>query len=351
MTDLPAPRIAWETVIEPILSGRDLSPETAYTLFADLMDGALGEIRMAAVLTALHIKGEAAEELVGAARAIRERATPIVTRHTGLLDTCGTGGDQLQTFNISTATALVVAACGVPVPKHGNRGVSSKSGSADVLEQLGVQINLPPAAIAQCLDQLKIGFCFAPVLHGAMKRAAPVRQQLKFRTIFNFLGPLTNPVAAEYQLVGTGRIQTAEKLARAIRHLGRKRALVVCGADQLDEVSLWGETTVFDVRGDHLISTRWTAADFGLPECHVAELRIETAAQSAALIREILAGIIGPPRNMVLANTAAALLAADRVSSLKEGVARAAEAIDSGAALRLLDELARLTQHLATAPA
>jgi anthranilate phosphoribosyltransferase len=343
-TTVPNP---FDAAMDRLLSGGDLSQETAYAVFSELMDGKVGDVEIGALLTALRTKGESADELVGAARAMQERATPIVTRHTGLLDTCGTGGDQLHTFNISTATALVVAACGVPVPKHGNRGVSSKSGSADVLEQLGVNINLSPTAVSQCLDQLKIGFCFAPLLHGAMKHAAPVRKRLKFRTIFNFLGPLTNPARAEYQLVGTGRVQTAEKLARALSQLGRKRALVVCGADQLDEVSLWGKTTVFDVRGEHVAIKEWTASDFGLSECRVEEVQIESAAESASLIREVYAGKPGAARDLILANTAAALLVSEREADLRQGMATAAAAIDSGAVRRLLDELGKLSNALA----
>src|SRR5262245_54474150 len=188
---------------------------------------------------------------------MQQRAAPLKTRHQGLLDTCGTGGDQLNTFNISTAAAFVVAACGVPVPKHGNRGVSSSSGSADCLEQLGVNVNLSPEQVGRCIDELHIGFCFAPLFHAAMKYAAPVRKQLRFRTIFNLLGPLTNPAGAEFQLVGTGRKETAHRLARALAELGRMHAYVVSGADQLDEVSLWGTTTAFEVTSGQVHEHVW----------------------------------------------------------------------------------------------
>src|SRR5258708_18635121 len=240
---------AIEHALNRLVSGHDLDTGEAHAAFSAIMDGLSSEVETAALLTALRVKGEAVGEIVGAARAMHERATPIHTKHQGLLDTCGTGGDELHTFNISTAAAFVVAACGVPVPKHGNRGVSSTSGSADCLEQLGVNINLTPEKGTRCIDELMIGFCFAPLFHAAMKHAAPVRKQLRFRPIFNLLGPLTNPASAEFQLVGTGRKEMAHRLARALAELGRNHAYVVCGADQLDEVSLWGTTTAFEVAG------------------------------------------------------------------------------------------------------
>lgn len=337
--------MALEAALDRLTNGYDLSADEAYAAFSAIMDGQCGEVEIAALLTALRVKGEAVGEIVGAARAMQERAFPIHTKHTGLLDTCGTGGKKLHTFNISTATALVAAAAGVPVPKHGNRSISSRSGSADVLEQLGVNINLPPESVTQCLDELRIAFCFAPLMHAAMRHAAPVRKQLRFRTIFNMLGPLTNPARAEYQLVGTSRIQNASKLAQALAQLGRRHALVVCGADELDEVCLWGPTTVFEVRGTHVVSLTWTAATFGLPECGVDDVQIETAAESADVIREVFAGMPGPQRNIVLANAAAALLAAERTADPRGAVEIAALAIDSGGAAALLQRLIEFTNR------
>jgi anthranilate phosphoribosyltransferase len=282
---------------------------------------------------------------VGAARARRGRATPIRTRRTGLLDTCGTGGDQLHTFNISTATALVAAAAGVPVAKHGNRSVSSCSGSADVLEALGVNVQLSPERVGACLDEVGIGFCFAPLLHGSMKHAAPVRKQLGFRTIFNLLGPLTNPAGAEYQLVGANCIENAEKLAPALAQLGRRHALVVCGAGALDEVSLWGETLVYEVAGGEVAAHRWTAATFGFPECDVSALRVRSPAESADVIRRILEGAAGPHREIVIVNAAAALIAAGRSEHPRDAAALAAEAIDSGNAAELCRRLVEFTNQ------
>ena len=333
-----------EQILERVVHGHHLDESEAYAAFSALMDGGCTEAEIAALLTALRIKGEAVSELVGAARAMQERATPIHTRHTRLLDTCGTGGDQLGTFNISTATAIVVAAGGVAVPKHGNRSASSSTGSADVLEQLGVNIHLSPERITHSLDELGIGFCFAPTLHGAMKHAAGVRKQLRFRTIFNLLGPLTNPARAEYQLVGTGRIDLAEKLAAALCSLGRRHAVVVCGADQLDEVSLWGTTVVLEVTDGEIRRHEWTASSFGLPECTVAELRIDSPAGSAEVIRQVLAGHPGPARNIVVANAAAGYLAAEQETDLAAAVARAQEVLDTGKAAELLQRLVDLTQ-------
>jgi len=337
---------AIQLALDRLVAGHDLTGDEAYAAVSQIMEGQASEVETASLLTALRMKGEAISEIVGAARAMHERATPIRTRHKGLLDTCGTGGDELHTFNISTAAAFVAAACGVPVPKHGNRSVSSTSGTADVLEQLGVNIQLGADLVGRCVDELKIGFCFAQLFHGAMKHAAPVRKQLRFRTIFNLLGPLTNPARAEYQLVGTGRVETAHRLARALAELGRKHAFVVCGADQLDEVSLWGTTTAFEVTGGFVVEHRWTAETFGLPVCQVTDLQVGSPEESAAVLRSVFAGDKGPARNMVLANAAAALMAAQRFVDPRAGVDAAAQAIDSGKVAKLVQRLAELTKSL-----
>jgi anthranilate phosphoribosyltransferase len=314
---------------------------------AAMMDGRAGEAEIASVLTALRCRGESVPQLVGAARAMRERATRIPTQRRGLLDTCGTGGDGLCTFNISTATALVVAAAGVPVAKHGNRGATSKSGSADVFEALGVSLALSPEQVGQCIDELGLGFCFAPSVHAAMKHVAPVRKQLGFRTIFNLLGPLTNPAGAEFQLIGASRVALAELLAGALAQLGTRHALVVCGNDELDEVSLWGQTTVYEVRGADIERHTWTADQLGLAGWTAAELRVDSPAESAACIREVLEGAPDACRNIVLANAAAALVAAERAATAIQGVELAAQAIDSGRAAQLLEQFAARTKQLA----
>lgn len=331
--------------VQLLLQQQHLSAAAACNCIGTIMDGACEPVDIAAFLTAMAAKGPVADELVGAAQAMRSRASRIVTHRAPLLDTCGTGGDQLHTFNISTATALVAAACGVNVAKHGNRSVSSSSGSADVLESLGVNINLTAEAAGQCLDEIGIAFCFAPLLHGAMKHAAPVRRQLGFPTIFNLLGPLTNPAGAEFQLVGASSCDRARLLATALSQLGGQRALVVCGNNQLDEVCLWGPTTVFDVAQGQITERTWTARDFELPECQVTELTVRSATESAAVIQSVLEYQPSAALSMVVANAAAALVASERYSDLREAAAAAREAIRCGDARDKLQQLAQWTQR------
>lgn len=331
--------------VQRLLARQNLTTDEVFHCIGAVMDGACDPIDIAAILTAMAVKGPVAEELVGAARAMRSRATVIRTQRTPLLDTCGTGGDGLHTFNISTATALTAAACGVNVAKHGNRGVSSSSGSADVLEALGVKINLTPEKAGQCLDEIGIAFCFAPLVHGAMKHAAPVRRQLGFPTIFNLLGPLTNPAGAQYQLLGASSSRRAELIASAISMLGVQRALVVCGNDELDEVCLWGPTTVFDVRGETIRRCEWTAGDFGLPECRIADLTVRSASESADVLREAFSvktspnETLSPAVSIIIANTAAALVSCERFDCVGTAADAARQAIASGAAGRKLKEL------------
>lgn len=329
-----------------LLRGQHLTAEAVTAAIGTLMDGRASPVATAALLTALSCCGETEVELAGAARAMRSRSARIHSRRQGLLDTCGTGGDALSTFNISTATAIVVAAVGVPVAKHGNRKASSASGSADVLEALGVNIELNAQQAGACLDEIGLAFCYARQLHEAMRHVAPVRTELGFRTIFNLLGPLTNPAGAEYQLIGANSIATAEKLAGAAAQLGIRKAFVVCGNAELDEVALWGPTTVFVVEPGTVTETEWHPDDFGLPPCRVADLQVESAAASADCIRRILANDDSPARSIVLANAAAALLCCDRVSSLREGVELAAAALSSGAGARKLQELVETSHRL-----
>ena len=322
-----------KTAVAELLEERHLSAEMMTSAVGAIMDGRCSEAEISAFLTALRCRGESVGELVGAARAMRERATPIVCQTKDLLDTCGTGGDLLHTFNISTAAALVAAASGQPVAKHGNRSATSTSGSADVLETMGVNLQLTAEQVGRCIDEVGIGFCFAPLLHSAMKHVAPVRKQLGFRTIFNMLGPLTNPANAAYQVIGTVRTAVAELLANALYQLGSERALVVCGNDELDEVSLWGETSVFEVSAAGVIRHTWNAGMLGLPECRVESLQVKSAAESAEVIRRAFAGELGPARDMIIANAAAALLAA-RIEPPRfklPAVPLAQAAIDSGA--------------------
>lgn len=331
------------------LEGRSLSESEAAAAIGEVMDGQADEILVASLLTALRAKGESAEELYGAARAMRDRAARIPARTPGLLDTCGTGGDGLATFNISTATAIVAAAAGVPVAKHGNRAASSTSGSADVLEALGVNINLSPADVATCIDEVGIGFCFAPLCHGAMRNVVPIRKKLGFRTIFNLLGPLTNPAGADFQLVGASRIATAEKLANALALFGVKRAVVVCGNDELDEVSLWGTTTAFVVEAGDVERTTWEANDLtDRASVSPDELRVSSPEESAARIRAILAGQASSGTDIVVANAAAALFAAGKSPTITEGLEAARQALASGAAEQTLNRLVEISGKMAS---
>ena len=331
-----------------LLSNSVIPEDSMQAAIGCLMDGQSTDVEIAAFLTALRCRGETVDELVGAARAMRDRSTRIPCSAEGRLDTCGTGGDELHTFNISTAAALVAAAAGVPVAKHGNRSVSSRSGSADVLEALGVNLTLTPEQVGRCVDEIGLGFCFAPLLHGAMRHAAPVRKQLGFRTIFNVLGPLTNPAGADFQLVGTGSNRLAEQLAEALNRLGARRALVVCGNDQLDEISLWGTTQAILVeRGQRPRTMHWTAEDLGLPACSVAEIQVTSPEASARVIREVLAGRDGAARHMVAANAGAALWIAGRAAEIRGGVELAQASIDSGGAAAILSRLTEISQKLA----
>jgi anthranilate phosphoribosyltransferase len=312
-----------------------------HAMMKGLVSGAFPETEAAAFLIALRMKGETAGELACAARVLREHMIRWEPGQPGVLDTCGTGGDGSGTFNISTATAFVVAAAGVPVVKHGNRAVSSKSGSADVLAELGVPLEGDPVHARACLDRAGLAFCFAPHFHPALKHLAGLRRRLGVSTLFNWLGPLANPAGAAHQLLGVGRPELLDLLADALARLGTEHSLVVCSRDGLDEVSLSSATMVREVRGQEIIQREWTAADFGLEPCTLAAIQVAGAQASARLIREILEGKDGPATRLVLANAAAALLAADKVSNLKQGVDRAHEALTSGRARNVLEMLIR----------
>ncbi len=337
-------------IVLPVLDGQTVTAAGMERAVTAIMDGRCDPAEIASFLTALRCRPETVPMLVGAARAMRAKAEPISCGRTGLLDTCGTGGDALHTFNISTATAFVAAAAGVPVAKHGNRSASSKSGSADVLEALGVSLAITPQQVGACIDELDIGFCFAQRLHGAMKHAAPIRQKLGFRTIFNLLGPLTNPAGAAFQVVGASRTAMAELLAGALAELRVQHALVVCGNNELDEVSLWGETAIFDIRNGSVTRQTWTPTLLGLPVVDVAALRVDGPQESAAVIRRVFAGSTGPARDIVLANAAAALIAAEKVATPRDGVALAAQVIDSGDVAALLERFAAKTDSLSRMP-
>jgi anthranilate phosphoribosyltransferase len=330
--------------IEQVTAGRDLSVDEMTVVIDMVMQGACGEDEIGRLLTALHEKGESVEEVAGAAAALRRHMTPIRSRHAVLIDTCGTGGDHSGTFNISTAAALVTAAAGVPVAKHGNRGITSKSGSADVLAALGVNIEADLATVQRCLDQLGLCFCYAPLMHPSMRHVAVVRRKLATPTIFNLLGPLCNPASAPFQLLGVGRPALRERLAAALCLLGTRRSAIVCGSDGLDEVTLNGATQVVLVERQAMQSLTWTPSEFGLPETTLETLLVGGPAQSASLILDVLAGTRGAARDIVVMNSAAALWVAGHVPTLLSGAEAAGEAIDSGAARHLLTQLAALSR-------
>lgn len=310
-----------------------------------ILDGKASGSQIAAFVVALRMKGESADEIAAAARALRKHCETIQPKVDGpLLDTCGTGGDGLHTFNISTAAAVVVAGCGVAVAKHGNRAVSSQAGSADVLEALGVRIDLTAERARQCIEQLGIGFLFAPSHHAAMRHAAPVRRELGIRTLFNLLGPLSNPASATHQVVGVYDSERVEQLARALGSLGVTAAWVVHGQGGLDEVSPSGPTTVAQLRDGKVSTFEVTPQDFGLSEVPIDALRGGNATRNAEIIRSVLAGKQGPARVAVLLNAAAALCVAGVASDPTAAAERAAEAVDSGAATETLDRWARFTR-------
>lgn len=311
----------------------------------DVMTGRCGEVETAAFLIALRAKGETAVEIAAAAAVLREHMVRMDTGRTDLLDTCGTGGDGRGSFNISTATAIVAAAAGVPVVKHGNRAVSSRSGSADVLAELGVVIEGDVERARRCLDRVGLAFCFAPRFHPAMHEVGAVRRRLRVPTVFNCLGPLVNPASAAYQLLGVGRAELLDPLAGALERLGTRHAVLVHGRDGLDEVSLSATTLVREVRGGAVVVREWTPHDFGLEPCEPADLRAENCRDSARIIRAVLDGQPGPAARVVCANAAAALYAAERVATLPEGVALAAETVSSGRARNLLERLAACTKE------
>jgi anthranilate phosphoribosyltransferase len=305
-----------------------------------MLFGKLEEVETAAFLVGLRAKGETAEELAAAAATLRRFMVRLDSGRADVLDTCGTGGDGSGTFNISTAAALVAAGAGVPVVKHGNWAQSSCSGSADALAALGVDIEAPAIGTRQCLEQAGLAFCLAPRFHPALKQVAGVRRRLGVRTLFNCLGPLANPAGAPYQLLGVGRVEWLDRMADALVRLGARHALLVCGRDNLDEVSLCAPTLVREVRNGRIHSLEWTPGDFNLPACRPEELLARSPNESAARIQAVLNGDPGPATDVVLANAAAALLASDRVGTLREGMERAADSLHDGRALEVLQRLA-----------
>jgi anthranilate phosphoribosyltransferase len=338
--------------ISRIIERENLDEKQMVAVMNEIMGGEATPAQIGSFITALRMKGETIEEISGAARVMREKATRIdtgiaVEKGEILVDTCGTGGDSSGTFNVSTATAFVVAAAGIPVAKHGNRSISSHCGSADVLEALGVNLDLSPEQVGRCVREIGIGFLFAPMLHGAMKYAIGPRREIGIRTIFNVLGPLTNPAGANVQLLGVYAPELCEKLARVLGRLGSLRALVVCGAGNLDELTVTGETEVAELSGGSVRSYTVRPEDVGLDHALLADLKGgATPEESAVILREVLGKAPGPKRSLLLINSGAALYVAGKAATLKIGVERAAGIIDSGAALEKLDSLIHFSQSI-----
>jgi anthranilate phosphoribosyltransferase len=334
------PRPDWyETTIAELLNQRDIPEPMQTSVFRDILSGKVDDVLVGSLLTALRIKGESASEIVTAAACLRESMHRLVPVRGPTLDTCGTGGDDLGTFNISTAAAFVAAGAGVPVVKHGNRAVSSRSGSADVLRELGVPIEAGLEWAQSCLNLFNFAFCYAPHFHSGMANVSKVRRKLGIRTIFNLLGPLVNPASAEFQLIGIGHAGYLDTLAAAAAAMNTRRTILVCGFDGLDEVTLATPTMVRIVENGQYYNDEWDASDFGLETVRNADIQANTPAESAAIINSVLNSEGGPAERIVLANAAAGLFAADRVKNLRAGVELAEESIRSGAARRVLEQL------------
>ena len=326
---------------------QSLEATQAEAVMGQIMAGQATQAQIGAFLAALGTKGETAEEITGCARAMRRHATPVRPQSPELVDTCGTGGDGAGTFNISTTAALVAAGAGLRVAKHGNRSISSRCGSADVLAALGVRVDLPPERLAACVDQVGIGFLFAPALHPAMKHAMSARRELGVRTVFNILGPLANPAGARVQVLGVFEARLTETLARVLAALGARAAYVVHGAGGLDELSTSGPNRVSELRHGQVRTYTLDPASLGLPQSTLADLRGDDPATNARIVRAVLCGERGPRRDVVLLNAAAALAAADVAADLRQGLALAAQAVDSGRALEVLERLVAFTQEAA----
>jgi anthranilate phosphoribosyltransferase len=345
--------------IERVVGFGNLTEEEMHSVFNAIMSGEATMSQIAAFITALRMKGETVEEITGAARVMREKSVKIrisgdsvdidrdeiTPEEEAILDTCGTGGTGTNTFNISTTVAFVLAGCGVRVAKHGNRAASSRCGSADVLEKLGVKLDVPVEVTEECIRKINIGFMFAPLFHEAMRYAVTPRKEMGVRTIFNILGPLSNPASATCQVLGVYEQKLTETMARVLGKLGTKRAFVVHGMDGLDEITITGKTKVSELAGGRVRSYYVGPATFGFKKAKLEEIRGGTTEENAMIIRNVLSGEKGPRRDVVLMNSSVALMAAGKVKDFKEGVRVAASAVDSGKALERLEELIRITNE------
>ncbi len=331
--------------ITSLISGKSLTMDEAASVMEEIMSGEVTPAQLGAFLTALRLKGETVDEITGLAKTMRAKAVPVTVAGP-LVDTCGTGGDGAHTFNISTAAAFVAAGAGLKVAKHGNRAMSSQCGSADVLEALGVKIDLNAGQVQKCLDEVGIGFMFAPVFHPAMKYAAAPRREIGIRTVFNIIGPLTNPAGAGAQVLGVADETLVEKLALVLKSLGCHHALVVHGEDGLDEITVTGKTRICELKDGNIKSYSISPEDFGLFRAGLDSLRGGTLDENADSLRRVLVSIPGPQQDIVLMNTAAVLLAGDRVETLQQGIDLAHKVVDSGKALDKLEQLIEFSRSM-----
>ena len=332
-----------QEAIQKVVNGEDLTEQQAIDVMNIIMGGEATDAQIASFITALRLKGETIEEITGCARVMREKATKIQTNRPLVVDTCGTGGDGAHTFNISTTAAFVAAGAGVHIAKHGNRSVSSRSGSADVLKTLGVNIEVEPDVISRCVDEIGIGFLFAPLLHGAMKYAIGPRREIGIRTIFNILGPLTNPAGAQAQVLGVYDANLTEPLARVLNNLGSKHVFVVHGKDGLDEITTTTDTQVSELANGAVRTYTLNPEEVGISKATSQDLIGGTPEENAVMTLDILQGKSGPKRDIVLLNTAAAIVAGGKADNLRQGIDIAVDAIDSGRALEKLEALKEMT--------
>jgi anthranilate phosphoribosyltransferase len=332
--------------LEAVVAGRDLDMSTAHAVMDRMMDGEATPAQIGALTVALRMKGETVDELAGMVESMRAHAT-VVSLSVDAVDTCGTGGDGAGTFNISTASALVAAGAGCAVAKHGNRAASSRCGSADVLEALGVVISLPPEGVRRCVDEAGVGFLYAPDFHPALRHVIPVRRELGIRTVFNVLGPLASPARVRHQLIGVANGRLAPMMAEVLHRLGHLHAIVFTGPDGIDELGVGGAARCFEVTPDDVRESVLDPADVGIEVASLDAVRGGDADTNAAIIVAVLEGAHGPRRDVVLLNTAAVLVAADRVTTLRDGIDVAAESIDSGSARHALAELVRVSHEAA----
>jgi len=330
-------------VINRVVTGQSLTEVEAAAVMDEIMQGEVTPAQFGALVTALRCKGETVEEITGMVKTMRQRALPVLIE--GLVvDTCGTGGDASGTFNISTTTAFVAAGAGLKIAKHGNRAMSSRCGSADVLEALGIKVELPPEKVAECIAGVGIGFIFAPAFHPSMKHAAIPRREIGIRTVFNILGPLSNPAGVRAQVLGVADVEIAEKMALVLRNLGCRHALVVHGDDGLDEITLTTTTRISEVRDGTIIKYSIDPQTFGMRLTDLNTLKGGSSQENAEILRSILSGEMGPRRQVVLLNTAAALIAGDIATDFSEGIKMASKSIDSGQALQKLNQTIKFTQ-------